>query len=164
MIAFVIDCSIQGSILGPLIVVICVDDLPAVIEKHELANHLYADDTQIVDHLQLSKRLQLNTTKLEIIWFGSRTSLHRLQGVDLSLHIGADIIAPFIVVRDLGVLLDSELSMTSHITKVSSICYYQLRRLKQVRRVLGASITAHLMSTFVISRLDYCNAILAGLP
>ena len=71
-----------------------------------------------------SKRLQLNPAKSEIIWFGSRTSLHRLQGVDLSLHIGAGIIAPLSVVRDLGLLLDSELSMTSHITKISSVCYY----------------------------------------
>ena len=36
--------------------------------------------------------------------------------------------------------------------------------IEQVRRVLGENITARLVSTFVISRLDYCNAILAGLP
>ena len=76
----------------------------------------------------------------------------------------ADITAPLSVVCDLDVLLDSELSMTSHITKISGICYYQLRRLKQVRKVLGRNITARLVSTFVISRLDYCNAILAVLP
>ena len=163
-----------------------MENLPSVIEKHELARHLYADDTQIADHLQLtqaaavitniercvesvhvwrtSKRLQLNLIKSEKIWFGSRTSLHRLHGDDLSLHIGANIIVPLSVVRDLGVFLDSKLSMTSYITKISSICYYQLRRLKQVRRVLGENITARLVSTFVISRLDYRNAILAGLP
>ena len=79
-------------------------------------------------------------------------------------HIDADIIAPLSVIRDLGAFLDSELSMTSHITKISSVCYYQLRRLKQVRRVLGQNITTRLVSTFVISRLYYCKAILVGLP
>ena len=160
--------------------------MPSVIEKHELDHHLDADDTHIADHLQLtqaamaitniercvesvhvwctSKRLQLNPTKSEIIWFGSRTSLHHLQGVDLSLHICADIIAPLSIVCDLDVLLDSELSMTSHITKISIICYYQFIRLKQVRRFLEENIKARLVSTFIISRLDYCNAILAGLP
>ena len=114
--------------------------------------------------LNPTKRLQLNPTKSEIIWFGSRTSLHHLHGVHLGLHICADIITPFFVVLDLGVLLNSELSMISHVTKISSVCYYQLRHLKQVRRVLGENITARLVSTFVISRMDYCNAILAGLP
>ena len=32
-----------------------------------------------------------------------------------------------------------------------------------MRRVVEENITARLVSTFVISRLDYCNAILAGL-
>ena len=54
--------------------------------------------------------------------------------------------------------------MTSHISEISSICYYQLKRLKQVRRVLGVNIAACLVLTFVINRMDYCNAILVGLP
>ena len=153
---------------------------------HEVEHHLYADDTQASDHIQLSqataaianiercvvsvhswcssKRLQLNPTKTEIIWFGSRTSLRRLQGVDLSLHVGADTIVPLAVVRDLGVLLDSELKMTNHISKVTSVCFFHLRRLKQARRVLGEAITTRLVLSFVVSRLDYCNAVLAGLP
>ena len=50
------------------------------------------------------------------------------------------IMAPLSVVRDLGIFLDSELSMTSHITKISTVCYCHLRRLKQVRRVLGETL------------------------
>ena len=66
--------------------------------------------------------------------------------------------------RDLGVLLDQELSLKRHINKVTSTCFYQLRRLKQIRRTIGPEITASLVSAFVTSRLDYCNAVLAGLP
>jgi len=33
-----------------------------------------------------------------------------------------------------------------------------------VRRWLGLEITAHLVLAFVLSRLDYCNALLAELP
>ena len=68
------------------------------------------------------------------------------------------------MVRDLGVLLDQELSMKQHISKVTSTCFSQLRRLKEVRRILGPEITATLITAFVSSRLDYCSAVLAGHP
>ena len=54
--------------------------------------------------------------------------------------------------------------MKQHISKVTSACVYQLRRLKQVRRMLGPKITATLIGAFISSRLDYCNAVLTGLP
>ena len=40
--------------------------------------------------------------------------------------------------------------------------FFHLRRLKSVRRILGAEITSGLMSAFVTTRLDYCNSVLAG--
>ena len=38
------------------------------------------------------------------------------------------------VIRDLGVLLDSELIIKQHIHHVVSIGYYHLRRMRQLRR------------------------------
>jgi len=43
-------------------------------------------------------------------------------------------------------------------------CFYHIRRLKQVRNLLGPDVAAKLVVSLVFSRLDYCNAILAGLP
>jgi len=54
--------------------------------------------------------------------------------------------------------------MKQHLTKVASCCFYHLRRLKQIRRLVGKNVTAQLISAFIFSRLDYCNALLAGLP
>jgi len=67
-------------------------------------------------------------------------------------------------VRNLGVVMDTELSMKKHITKVTSVCYFHLRRLKTVRRILDEKTIASLVTVFIISRLDYCNFLLAGLP
>ena len=66
--------------------------------------------------------------------------------------------------RDLAVFLDSELTMRQHVCKIASLCYYHLRRLKKVRQILGPTITSRLVSAFVTSRLDYCNALLTGHP
>ena len=48
--------------------------------------------------------------------------------------------------------------------KYRPTCFYQLRRLRQLRRLIGKEATAQLVSALILSRLDYCNALLAGLP
>jgi hypothetical protein len=76
-----------------------------------------------------SSRLQLNPSKTEVIWFGTKASLKKMENTDLSLHVGNDVIEPVSVVRDLGVSLDSELTLKKYVSKVVSVCYYHLRRL-----------------------------------
>ena len=98
------------------------------------------------------------------MWFGSATNLKKISSVDKDILVGSDIISPSPVVRDLGVFFDSELSMKTHIGRIACTCFYHLRRLRAVRRRLGQEITARLVSAFVLSRLDYCNALLAELP
>lgn len=149
-------------------------------------SHLYADDTQLyadcrpddVDILRTrlshcsadvaqwcaSRRLQLNADKTEVIWFGSHANIQKLRDHELSVRVGPEKITPVRVVRNLGVQLDEELSMRAHVAKVSSACYYHLRRLRQIRRRVGAEVTTQLVLALVMSRLDYCNAVLAGVP
>jgi len=60
-----------------------------------------------------SRRLQLNDVKTDIAWFGSHANLIELANVDCSLSIGDVTVKPLTVVRDLGVLLDSELTLSN---------------------------------------------------
>ena len=66
-------------------------------------------------------------------------------------------------VRAFGVQFDSEMNMHAHISKITQTCFLHLRRLHQIRRLVGRDVTATLVSALVISRLDYGNAVLAGL-
>jgi hypothetical protein len=155
-----VDCSVpQGSVLGPLEFIAYTEEVTRVIQEDGVEHHLYADDMQLyangkprdvavirhrlgdcADHLKsccASRRLQLNGDKSEIIWFGSHTNLRALAGKDLTLPIGSDVIQPHSVVRDLGVWLDSELTLHYHITKLAAVCFHNLRRLRQLRRRLG---------------------------
>jgi len=46
---------------------------------------------------------------------------------------------------------------------VAPMCFYHLRRIRAIRGQLGRDITARLVTALVLLRLDYCNAMLAGL-
>jgi len=71
--------------------------------------------------------------------------------------IDSVVVQPTDVVRDLGVLLDSELSLKQHVNRTASTCFYHLRRLRQLKRHMNVEVMERLISAFVFSRLDYCN-------
>ena len=67
-------------------------------------------------------------------------------------------------VRDLGVILDSEWAMRIHMSKISSTCFFHLRRLRKLRPLIDTASAQRLASAFILARVDYCNAVLAVLP
>jgi len=175
-----VNCSVPlGSVLGPLEFISYTEDVTSIFERHNAGHRLFADDKQCYKsvappevHLVRdclwdcvadvckwcgSRRLQLNSLKSEIIWLGTRQALQKIATADLTLEIGNDVVQPASVVRDLGVLVDQELTFKQHIAKVTSSCFYQLRRLKQVRRYVDNDVMAQLVAAFVTSRFDYCN-------
>ena len=116
------------------------------------------------------RRLQLNPDKTQLIWFGSRANLSKLKRLDvMSLTLCSVVIEPVDSVRDLGVILDSELEchscseMQKHIGTAFSFCFFHIRRLRKLRSMLDQSSAQRLVSAFILSRIDYCNAVLAGL-
>jgi len=54
--------------------------------------------------------------------------------------------------------------MKQHVSKVAATCFYQLCRLRQIRRRVGRDVILQLVIALVIPRLDYCNSVLAALP
>ena len=112
-----------------------------------------------------SRRLQPNPDKIELIWFVSRANLVKLTQLDvMGLNLCSVALEPVNSVRDHGVILDSELSMRVHISKISSICLFHLRRLRKLRLLIDTASAQRIASAFKLSRVDYCNAVLAGLP
>jgi len=73
-------------------------------------------------------------------------------------------IRPSRQVRDLGVVLDSELSLAAHVSHITSVCYFQIRQIRLLRQSLSFEASHALVRALVHSRLDYCNAVLANAP
>ena len=71
---------------------------------------------------------------------------------------------PHTVDGDLGVYLDSNMSVRSHVTRLVCTCFGILRQIRSIRRSVPRSTLSTLISSFVVSKLDYCNAALAGRP
>jgi len=109
-----------------------------------------------------SRRLKLNASKTELIWFGSRTTLSKLA-TDRSVTVGSVDVQLTDIVRNIGVLLDSELTVKQHVNRVTSACFYHLRRLRQLKRHVSQDTLRQLFSAFILNRLDYCNSLLYGL-
>ena len=66
---------------------------------------------------------------------------------------------------DLGVWIDRGLSMsTRHVTKVVSGCFAVLRQLYSICHSVSRESLTRLVVSLVLTGLDHCNAVLAGLP
>ena len=66
--------------------------------------------------------------------------------------------------RNLGFILDSNLRMKQHVIKICQTAYYELKRISSIRRYLTEDAVKQLVTSCVLSRLDYCNSLLMGTP
>jgi Reverse transcriptase (RNA-dependent DNA polymerase) len=174
----------QGSVLGPLLYILYTADLTRVIAALGALDHQYADDVQIyatcqpseahlcvsriletIDGIQTwmsSNRLRLNAAKTQFIWLGSQRRLSHIDRTAIRASFPNFDTLP--VVRDLGVLLDEELTMANHVNTLCRTCFYELRQIRVIRRNLSHEAAITLVHSFIMTRLDYCNSILVGLP
>ena len=174
----------QGSVLGPLLYILFTADVESLLASCSLMSHSYADDIQSYTHCSASQaasavrsmscatdslsawmssnRLRLNPTKTQYIWLGTRQQLEKLDLDSLSAEFPT--FAFSTSVRNLGVILDQELSFAKHITALTRSCYYQLRQLRVVTRSLSSSSASTLVHAFILNRLDYCSSLYCGLP
>ena len=92
----------------------------------------------------------------------SSTCINQIPQV--AFNVGNNVITSSSVVRDLGIYLDSSLTMTTHISRTVSNCFAALRQVCSVRRSLPMRVMSSLVTALVLTRLDCGNAMLAGLP
>ena len=107
-------------------------------------------------------KLKLNNDKTEIILFGSKKHLAELNIKSLSVA-GTDVSVASEPVRNLGAMFDSQLIMAPHVKSVVKKSSFHLRNIGKARRVLTEDATKTVMQSLVMSRLDYCNALLIGI-
>ena len=64
----------------------------------------------------------------------------------------------------ISVYFDSKLSMEHHVNYLCTILFCELRRIGQMSMFLNECSLKTLVSSFIFSRIDYCNSLLANQP
>nr|XP_046210870.1 uncharacterized protein LOC124039031 [Oncorhynchus gorbuscha] len=104
--------------------------------------------------------LKLNLGKTELLFLpGKDCPFH-----DLAITVDNSIVSSSQSAKNLGVILDNTLSFSTNIKAVARSCRFMLYNIRRVRPCLTQEAAQVLIQALVISRLDYCNSLLAGLP
>ncbi|XP_052334395.1 uncharacterized protein LOC127911472 [Oncorhynchus keta] len=104
--------------------------------------------------------LKLNLGKTELLFLpGKDCPFH-----DLAITVDNSIVSSSQSAKNLGVILDNTLSFSTNIKAVARSCRFMLYNIRRVQPCLTQEAAQVLIQALVISRLDYCNSLLAGLP
>ena len=108
-------------------------------------------------------KLKLNDEKSEVLFIVSPRMSTSITLPD-SLVLGCSNVSVSSSARNLGVVIDSNLSMKDHVAAVIRAVNFELRRISSIRSYLTTDATKTLISAFVLSRLDYCNGLFVNCP
>ena len=109
----------------------------------------------------VANKLKLNESKTDFIPL--RRKRHDADPTLDHILIGNSTVEHSSKIRNLGVYLDQELNMQSHISSVCKSAYSHLKNIARIRKYLSESATQSLVHAFVTSRIDFCNSLLCGI-
>ena len=161
----------QGSILGPLLFILYINDLPNVSD--EIKFYFFADDTAIsvksscVTELQTklnhvmpkvtewfnANRLSLNASKTHFQIY-SRTFIN-----DIDIQLNSCKILRQKYVKYLGVVVEENLKFEKHVSNIASVISRNIGVMGRSKSVLSSRELLLLYNSLVLPYLSYCAAV-----
>ena len=171
----------QGTILGPLLFSIFINDITSVTEHTKIV--LYADDTSIfysskdIHQINLylnhdlqkisnwlnDNKLQLNTTKSKSILIGSAQKLARCEHPNIDISVNDNCLEQVTTYKYniIGVHIDCKLKWIEHIDHVA----YSVSKTKRIgilnrlKNVLLIQTLNLIVKSLIFPQFDYCDLI-----
>ena len=106
------------------------------------------------------RHLQLNLSKTELLVMPASPSIQQ----NISIQLESTQLMPTKSARNLGVMIDDQLTFKVHVASVARSCQFTLYNIRKIRPYLSEHAAQLLAQALVISHIDYCNSFLAGLP
>ena len=152
--------------------------LARVIEKHNIAFHMYADDTQLyldfdprdknssiarlnacikdVKMWLCANKLCTNESKTEALLISKKkTVATSIQNGNMTIPLRPS-------VTNLGAKIDNRCDMEKHALKMCTNACFHLQSIRKIRRCLTMESCNILVHSLVTSRLDYANILLCN--
>ena len=163
----------QGSILGPLLFSLYLNDLPIIAINSDIS--LYADDMEVdttapdlqsvVESLQKdlnvirdwmsANKLKLNSDKCKCMLIGN---CQKVGNKALLLRLNGEIIKQVTCVKYLGLLIDNHLSWVAQINSIIAKVNWRLASFRRIQP-LPLEINRSLYKAFIYPYLDYCDCV-----
>ena len=171
----------QGSLLGPLLFIVYMNDLPSAAEGVNIT--MFADDTSLNQEIKTASdiednlipafakvcdwlrnnNLSLHAIKMEVMIIGSHHRVRRLDNTPEStpyiVQVGDMMIKRVTKVKYLGLVVDENLSWDEHVEYISKTISRNIGIIKRMRSILPHELLTTLYMTLVEPHFRYCDIV-----
>ena len=102
-------------------------------------------------------QLLINPEKTKLVLFGTRQLVSKLPHVTV-LFLGQEL-TPTLSAKDLGIILDSNLTFTEHISTLASSPLSSLCQISRVRHLCTKDVLDIILNSLILSKLFYCSTV-----
>jgi len=177
----VISGVIQGSVLGPILFIIFINDLQHYVKSSTL--RCFADDTRLTKRINNSQEdtclmqndlnhvitwsksnnMELNESKFELISFSKHISRTDISELPYASEFSCSYttsqfneLTPVSSLRDLGIIISDNFTWSEHITKITSKANQMAAWAMSLFKHRGKSHMLVMYKSFVRSHLEFC--------